>query len=202
MLHRDTFTGSSICSSTVTMIWPLVLSWNCTALGEHTFCDSCESNAQWLMRLVVLPQSIDISSVIYLWSEQTSSNSSLNTWSRAQLIGSSATCGVSVWTFTPWFSFRESYRCPRESCTVPIVDHIRRFVHDNGCLYLIMRKITGSDAGEPNSPDQQIVTWSWCKKCKKVWNHRHSLLCLEGSFTLTHLSLSLRKENIVNVLEI
>ncbi|XP_074643443.1 1-phosphatidylinositol 3-phosphate 5-kinase-like isoform X3 [Tubulanus polymorphus] len=66
--------------------------------------------------------------------------------------------------FLERFCFRESYSCPSEICDTPMVDHIRRFAHENGCIQIILRKVESSALGYPN----HIVMWNWCRKCKKI----------------------------------
>lgn len=45
-----------------------------------------------------------------------------------------------------------------------MVDHIRRFVHETGCIYVILRKLDNLIPGGQTN----ILMWSWCRKCKQV----------------------------------
>ncbi len=67
-------------------------------------------------------------------------------------------------SFLERYCFRESYQCPSESCDTPMVDHIRRFVHDTGCLQIVLKKLDVPIPGYQNN----ILMWGWCRKCKQV----------------------------------
>lgn len=79
--------------------------------------------------------------------------------------------------FLELYCFRESYKCPRFDCETSMLEHIRKFVHGSGSLYLIMRRIPeetlrlaniADEQQGPQSVDSVIYTWSWCRKCEKV----------------------------------
>ncbi|XP_067939535.1 1-phosphatidylinositol 3-phosphate 5-kinase-like [Watersipora subatra] len=68
--------------------------------------------------------------------------------------------------FLEVYCFLPTYMCPRVECEVSMLEHIRKFVHGTGSLYLIVRRISQPEDGQENS--DVITTWSWCRKCKKV----------------------------------
>ena len=59
---------------------------------------------------------------------------------------------------------RESYTCPSPTCEVPMVDHIRRFVHGHGCINVLLKKLDNPVPGA----QENILLWSWCRRCKQV----------------------------------
>mgnify|MGYP001795799254 CR=1 FL=1 len=90
---------------------------------------------------------------------------------------------VVLWIFEKKFMlhcihyYRPAYQCPRQDCDIPMLEHIRRFVHESGSLYLIVKKIhdqspdvitATSPEPERRRPDQEMTTWSWCRKCGLV----------------------------------
>ena len=72
-------------------------------------------------------------------------------------------------SFLERYCFREAYQCPSESCDTPMVDHIRRFVHETGCLQIVLKKLDVPIPGYQNN----ILMWGWCRKCKQVSYHVH-----------------------------
>lgn len=71
---------------------------------------------------------------------------------------------VTLGAFLERFCFRESYVCPASPCDTPMVDHVRRFVHENGCITVDLRKLDRRIPGAENN----ILMWSWCRKCTQV----------------------------------
>ncbi|XP_050432860.1 putative 1-phosphatidylinositol 3-phosphate 5-kinase isoform X2 [Adelges cooleyi] len=69
--------------------------------------------------------------------------------------------------FLERYCFRDTYECPSESCDSPMVLHERRFIHDKGCVRLILSKIKGRLI-EPPYNENLIYTWSYCKKCMLI----------------------------------
>ena len=67
-------------------------------------------------------------------------------------------------SFLERYCFREAYQCPSESCDMPMVDHVRRFVHETGCLQIVLKKLDVPIPGYQNN----ILMWGWCRKCKQV----------------------------------
>lgn len=62
------------------------------------------------------------------------------------------------------FFCRPSYVCPSDSCSTSMIRHVRRFVHGQGCISLVLKQL------EQPIPNGQncILMWSWCHKCKQV----------------------------------
>ena len=67
--------------------------------------------------------------------------------------------------FLERYCFRDSYQCPHDNCDTPMVLHSRRFVHENGCLTVILKRLETAIKGY--QPDT-ILMWEWCRKCKQV----------------------------------
>ncbi|XP_022917370.2 1-phosphatidylinositol 3-phosphate 5-kinase [Onthophagus taurus] len=62
--------------------------------------------------------------------------------------------------FLEKYCFRKSYGCQSKSCGVPMLNHIRRFVHNSGCISISLDEL-------PNSfTEDRIIMWSWCSKCQ------------------------------------
>ncbi|XP_072033255.1 1-phosphatidylinositol 3-phosphate 5-kinase-like [Amphiura filiformis] len=66
--------------------------------------------------------------------------------------------------FLEKFCFSPVYRCPNSMCDTSMVNHVRRFVHGTGAIYVLLRKL---ESPIPSSTDK-ILMWSWCRKCKQV----------------------------------
>ncbi|GAB1606466.1 1-phosphatidylinositol 3-phosphate 5-kinase-like isoform X1 [Argonauta hians] len=71
---------------------------------------------------------------------------------------------VTLGGFLERFCFRESYVCPSKCCDTPMIDHVRRFVHENGCITVDLRKLDRIIPGA----EKNIFMWSRCRKCKQV----------------------------------
>ena len=71
---------------------------------------------------------------------------------------------VPLGSFLERYCFKEFYKCPSQSCEVPMVDHVRRFVHSGGCIQIVLKKLDQAIPKHQNN----ILMWSWCKKCKQV----------------------------------
>ncbi|CAG0920643.1 unnamed protein product [Notodromas monacha] len=66
--------------------------------------------------------------------------------------------------FLERYCFRKTYSCPSSSCGTGMMGHIRRFVHDKGCVQIIMRELS-----EPIPVKHQgILVWNWCSKCQQI----------------------------------
>lgn len=73
---------------------------------------------------------------------------------------------ITLGAFLERYCFSPTYTCPSSECTVAVRDHIRKFVHDAGCVDVVLRKLdTDGDVCTPAS----ILVWNWCKVCKQVW---------------------------------
>ncbi|KAL4218119.1 hypothetical protein ACF0H5_022855 [Mactra antiquata] len=66
--------------------------------------------------------------------------------------------------FLERFCFRPSYVCPSDSCNTSMEKHMRRFVHGDGCISLVLKRL---DQPIPNGQNG-ILMWSWCHRCKQV----------------------------------
>jgi hypothetical protein len=49
-------------------------------------------------------------------------------------------------------------------CDTPMVHHIRRFVHGQGCVQIILKELDSPVPGYQHT----ILTYSWCRMCKQV----------------------------------
>lgn len=63
-----------------------------------------------------------------------------------------------------FLSVRPSYQCPSMFCETPMVHHIRRFVHGQGCVQIVLKELDSPVPGYQHT----ILTYSWCRLCKQV----------------------------------
>lgn len=66
--------------------------------------------------------------------------------------------------YSSYYHNRESYTCPSPTCDIPMVDHIRRFVHGQGSINVLLKKLENPIPGAQDN----ILLWSWCRRCKQV----------------------------------
>ncbi|NXL96853.1 FYV1 kinase, partial [Tyrannus savana] len=66
--------------------------------------------------------------------------------------------------FLERYCFRPSYQCPSMFCETPMVHHIRRFVHGQGCVQIVLKELDSPVPGYQHT----ILTYSWCRLCKQV----------------------------------
>ncbi|XP_038047871.1 1-phosphatidylinositol 3-phosphate 5-kinase-like [Patiria miniata] len=66
--------------------------------------------------------------------------------------------------FLERYCFSTKYKCPNELCDAEMVDHVRRFVHGNASLHVLLRNL---ESPIPGFTDK-ILMWSWCRKCRQV----------------------------------
>ncbi|GFR67626.1 1-phosphatidylinositol-3-phosphate 5-kinase [Elysia marginata] len=71
---------------------------------------------------------------------------------------------ITLGGFLERFCFRLQYSCPSPTCDTPMMDHIRRFVHGNASINVLLKHL---DSEVPGARDN-ILMWSWCRKCKQV----------------------------------
>ncbi|XP_044763369.1 1-phosphatidylinositol 3-phosphate 5-kinase [Coccinella septempunctata] len=64
--------------------------------------------------------------------------------------------------FLEKYCFREAYTCPSNTCGMSMVKHVRRFVHNLGCVSIFLNSF------ESGFSEENIVMWSWCLKCQSV----------------------------------
>lgn len=66
--------------------------------------------------------------------------------------------------FLERYCFRSSYTCPNASCDTPMLEHVRKFVHENGCIQILLHHLDSP----PTTAQSSILMWSWCRKCRFV----------------------------------
>uniref|UniRef100_A0AAR2KTZ4 1-phosphatidylinositol 3-phosphate 5-kinase n=1 Tax=Pygocentrus nattereri TaxID=42514 RepID=A0AAR2KTZ4_PYGNA len=66
--------------------------------------------------------------------------------------------------FLERYCFRPSYQCPSMYCETPMVHHIRRFVHGNGCVQIVLKELDSPVPGYQHT----ILNYSWCRNCKQA----------------------------------
>uniref|UniRef100_A0A4W3JLS6 1-phosphatidylinositol 3-phosphate 5-kinase n=1 Tax=Callorhinchus milii TaxID=7868 RepID=A0A4W3JLS6_CALMI len=71
---------------------------------------------------------------------------------------------LTLGVFLERYCFRPSYQCPSMFCETPMVHHIRRFVHGNGCVQIVLKELDSPVPGYQHT----ILTYSWCRMCKQV----------------------------------
>uniref|UniRef100_A0A670YKD0 1-phosphatidylinositol 3-phosphate 5-kinase n=1 Tax=Pseudonaja textilis TaxID=8673 RepID=A0A670YKD0_PSETE len=71
---------------------------------------------------------------------------------------------LTLGVFLERYCFRPSYQCPNMFCETPMVHHIRRFVHGQGCVQIILKELDSPVPGYQHT----ILTYSWCRLCKQV----------------------------------
>ncbi|KAM5152064.1 1-phosphatidylinositol 3-phosphate 5-kinase isoform 2-T2 [Mantella aurantiaca] len=71
---------------------------------------------------------------------------------------------LTLGVFLERYCFRPSYHCPSVFCDTPMVHHIRRFVHGNGCVQILLKELDSPVPGYQHT----ILTYSWCKICQQV----------------------------------
>ena len=81
---------------------------------------------------------------------------------------------IALGGFLERYCFHTNYSCPSPSCQSPMTAHVRRFVHDNSSILVIIRQLANPvNCNATTSDDRSILMWSWCKKCRQV---RHPVL--------------------------
>ncbi|XP_047111766.1 1-phosphatidylinositol 3-phosphate 5-kinase [Schistocerca piceifrons] len=68
---------------------------------------------------------------------------------------------ISLGNFLERYCFRPSYLCPSDTCDTPMLSHVRRFVHDAGCVHVLLKEL---DQPLP-ATNNEILMWSWCNLC-------------------------------------
>uniref|UniRef100_A0A672SRW0 1-phosphatidylinositol-3-phosphate 5-kinase n=1 Tax=Sinocyclocheilus grahami TaxID=75366 RepID=A0A672SRW0_SINGR len=71
---------------------------------------------------------------------------------------------LTLGVFLERYCFRPSYQCPSMYCETPMVHHIRRFVHGNGCVQIVLKELDSPVPGYQHT----ILNYSWCRICKQV----------------------------------
>ena len=89
---------------------------------------------------------------------------------------------ISLGGFLERYCFRDDYACPNENCGVLMTDHTRRFVHEQGMLSVVMKRIESAIPGYENS----ILMWAWCRNCRQVRWSLPNKACLNKHWTRKH----------------
>ncbi|KGL81299.1 1-phosphatidylinositol 3-phosphate 5-kinase, partial [Tinamus guttatus] len=71
---------------------------------------------------------------------------------------------LTLGVFLERYCFRPSYQCPSMFCETPMVHHIRRFVHGQGCVQIVLKELDSPVPGYQHT----ILTYSWCRLCKQA----------------------------------
>ncbi|KAJ7345305.1 hypothetical protein JRQ81_001255 [Phrynocephalus forsythii] len=71
---------------------------------------------------------------------------------------------LTLGVFLERYCFRPSYQCPSMFCETPMVHHVRRFVHGQGCVQIVLKELDSPVPGYQHT----ILTYSWCRICKQV----------------------------------
>ncbi|NP_001362234.1 1-phosphatidylinositol 3-phosphate 5-kinase [Xenopus tropicalis] len=71
---------------------------------------------------------------------------------------------LTLGVFLERYCFRPSYQCPSVFCDTPMVHHIRRFVHGNGCVQIVLKELDSPVPGYQHT----ILTYSWCRICQQA----------------------------------
>ncbi|XP_064466528.1 1-phosphatidylinositol 3-phosphate 5-kinase-like [Ornithodoros turicata] len=66
--------------------------------------------------------------------------------------------------FLERYCFGSSYTCPNYSCDTPMLEHVRKFVHENGSIQVLLHHLDNPLPSAQNS----TLMWSWCRKCRFV----------------------------------
>lgn len=64
--------------------------------------------------------------------------------------------------FLDRYCFRTSYCCQLKTCEASMLKHIRRFVHNSGCISLCLY------SWEREFSEDGIVMWTWCLQCSSA----------------------------------
>ncbi|XP_076280826.1 1-phosphatidylinositol 3-phosphate 5-kinase fab1 isoform X3 [Lasioglossum baleicum] len=68
--------------------------------------------------------------------------------------------------FLESYCLKSEYKCPASACRAQIAHHVRRFVHDGGCIHISLSEMSTEPFAQEDS--NQILMWSKCMKCKNV----------------------------------
>jgi len=72
---------------------------------------------------------------------------------------------ISLGMFLERYCFRKTYLCPSKPCDQPMISsHVRRFVHDHGCVTLSLKELPKPIVGS----GENILMWNWCFRCETV----------------------------------
>uniref|UniRef100_UPI0035901CC2 1-phosphatidylinositol 3-phosphate 5-kinase isoform X2 n=1 Tax=Myxine glutinosa TaxID=7769 RepID=UPI0035901CC2 len=71
---------------------------------------------------------------------------------------------ITLGMFLERYCFRPSYQCPSPCCDTPMVQHVRRFVHGDACLQILLKELESPVPGY----QQTLLTWAWCRRCQQT----------------------------------
>ncbi|XP_011497004.1 PREDICTED: 1-phosphatidylinositol 3-phosphate 5-kinase [Ceratosolen solmsi marchali] len=76
---------------------------------------------------------------------------------------------IALGRFLERYCLTTEYKCPAQNCRAQIVQHVRRFAHDGGCVHISLYEMSANPFGNiGQESSNQIFMWSKCNKCKKV----------------------------------
>ncbi|OXU27408.1 hypothetical protein TSAR_004798 [Trichomalopsis sarcophagae] len=76
---------------------------------------------------------------------------------------------IALGRFLERYCLTTEYKCPAQSCRAQISQHVRRFVHDGGCVHISLCEMSADPFTNPGQESsKQIFMWSKCTKCKSV----------------------------------
>lgn len=73
---------------------------------------------------------------------------------------------ISLGMFLERYCFRRSYVCPARQCDTPMLHHTRRYSHEDGCVYVMLKELQSPIKSADNGDN--ILMWNWCSVCKTV----------------------------------
>ncbi|KAG8233389.1 hypothetical protein J437_LFUL013169 [Ladona fulva] len=156
----------------------LVVKAGIADIPKESVGESVESTGHWPIKIDALDPFNHQCLPVLLCSYSTSSNNApyfcVNPWvCQMEFYGH---YDIPLGKFLERYCFSPSYLCPSETCDVPMLSHIRRFVHGGGCVQLALKELEhsitsvyiGNSAKEnmESGGKSSIVTWSWCQLCK------------------------------------
>uniref|UniRef100_A0A8C4QV24 1-phosphatidylinositol-3-phosphate 5-kinase n=1 Tax=Eptatretus burgeri TaxID=7764 RepID=A0A8C4QV24_EPTBU len=71
---------------------------------------------------------------------------------------------ITLGMFLERYCFRPSYQCPSLCCDTPMVQHVRRFVHGDACLQILLKELESPVPGYQHT----LLTWAWCRRCQQT----------------------------------
>ncbi|GBP08738.1 Putative 1-phosphatidylinositol 3-phosphate 5-kinase [Eumeta japonica] len=100
---------------------------------------------------------------------------------------------ISLGAFLDKFCFNEDYKCSSTNCHIPMNQHVRRFVHGDGCVTVTCNTIGHSSADATDEEQsQQIMFWSRCSECSASSHACHLSRCSLSLSLAKYLELRIR----------
>ncbi|XP_058804589.1 1-phosphatidylinositol 3-phosphate 5-kinase isoform X2 [Phymastichus coffea] len=75
---------------------------------------------------------------------------------------------IALGRFLERYCLTTEYKCPAQNCRAQIAQHVRRFVHDGGCVHISLCAMNIDPFSQGQEKSNQIFMWSKCTKCKGV----------------------------------